>query len=235
MKRGFTLIELLVVIAIIAILAAILFPVFARAREKARQTACLSNVKQISLAILMYVQDYDEQTPPGYDMGSPRSGLIQTTQPYTKNYQVHDCPSASERSVRTSYLGSRSYGYNTRIFLRGGGRKLAQIKRPSEIVMMGDVCHDQNACYRFHPPTAGPFMCDPDGSNCQVCGGTHNSRYAQPLGSHTWKYDRPGFNFIERHTGTGNVAFMDGHAKAMKHTTLYNNRNNHPYFDYNVD
>src|ERR1051326_5471134 len=63
-KRAFTLIELLVVIAIIAILAAILFPVFARAREKARQTACTSNVKQLGLAWMMYVQDYDETFPP---------------------------------------------------------------------------------------------------------------------------------------------------------------------------
>ncbi|NLO06641.1 MAG: DUF1559 domain-containing protein [candidate division WS1 bacterium] len=64
--RGFTLIELLVVIAIIAILAAILFPVFARAREKARQASCLSNAKQIGLAMLMYVQDYDEMFPDRY-------------------------------------------------------------------------------------------------------------------------------------------------------------------------
>jgi prepilin-type N-terminal cleavage/methylation domain-containing protein len=67
MKRGFTLIELLVVIAIIAILAAILFPVFAKAREKARQTSCLSNCKQIALACLQYAQDYDETlAPEGY-------------------------------------------------------------------------------------------------------------------------------------------------------------------------
>ncbi len=63
-KKGFTLIELLVVIAIIAILAAILFPVFARAREKARQTSCLSNIKQLTLGVQMYVQDFDERFPP---------------------------------------------------------------------------------------------------------------------------------------------------------------------------
>jgi len=73
MRRGFTLIELLVVIAIIAILAAILFPVFARAREKARQTSCLSNVKQIVLAALMYCQDYDETIAIGWEDGGEAS------------------------------------------------------------------------------------------------------------------------------------------------------------------
>lgn len=113
---------------------------------------------------------------------------------------------------------------------------LALIRRPAEIVMMGDVCHDNNAKYRFHPPTSGPFMCDTDGSNCKICGGTHNSIYANPLsgpaGTHSSSYDRPGFNFLERHNGTGNIGFCDGHAKAMKHMDLYNGGNIHPYFDY---
>src|SRR3989442_15787846 len=73
-KRGFTLIELLVVIAIIAILAAILFPVFATARGKARQTSCLSNMKQIGIGLYMYVQDYDE-TLPGNDTNAEGFGL----------------------------------------------------------------------------------------------------------------------------------------------------------------
>ncbi len=102
-RHGFTLIELLVVIAIIAILAAILFPVFAHAREKARQTACLSNTKQIGTAIMMYVQDYDETYSPGYYYNDPTavgnldatgihnwSGLIQ---PYVKNRGIFVCPS----------------------------------------------------------------------------------------------------------------------------------------------
>ena len=98
-RRGFTLIELLVVIAIIAILAAILFPVFAKAREKARQSSCGSNVKQIMLAMLQYAQDYDETFAPGYIVTPGISGgyfhtpeLLYT---YTKNAQLFTCPSAS--------------------------------------------------------------------------------------------------------------------------------------------
>ncbi len=96
---AFTLIELLVVIAIIAILAAILFPVFAQAREKARQAACLSNTKQIGLAILQYSQDYDEMMPPNGPHDStnpppnnPRRSLFERTMPYVKNDGVLHCP-----------------------------------------------------------------------------------------------------------------------------------------------
>ncbi len=112
-RRAFTLIELLVVIAIIAILAAILFPVFAQAREKARQTACISNGRQIGIGLTMYLQDYDEAFPPA-DYGaavttapftqfawySGAGGAVyyppccfDLLQPYEKNLQIHKCPS----------------------------------------------------------------------------------------------------------------------------------------------
>jgi len=90
-RRGFTLIELLVVIAIIAILAAILFPVFAQAREKARQTSCLSNTKQMSLAVLQYIQDYDENYPMGVQNDWNNSWPV-LVQPYVKSIQVFRCP-----------------------------------------------------------------------------------------------------------------------------------------------
>ena len=93
--RGFTLIELLVVIAIIALLAAILFPVFAQAREKARQTTCLSNQKQIALGVLMYVQDYDETFPMSLYVVPPASGfsVYDAIAPYLKNIGIFVCPS----------------------------------------------------------------------------------------------------------------------------------------------
>ncbi len=130
-KRGFTLIELLVVIAIIAILAAILFPVFAQARAKARQTACLSNTKQIGLATGMYIQDYDETLYPhrfnsGNDSnpfladpvgnatitGAARNKTfwISLLQPYVKNYDLFKCPSTPNGWVKWNTDGAQCGG-----------------------------------------------------------------------------------------------------------------------------
>jgi prepilin-type N-terminal cleavage/methylation domain-containing protein/prepilin-type processing-associated H-X9-DG protein len=125
-NAGFTLIELLVVIAIIAILAAILFPVFAKAREKARDSACLSNLKQIAMALTQYNQDYDEKWPtlkvwgggPDYatqfasTIGYARltNGIASSLQPYVKNYNVFFCPSDSQKSTSDPWINC-SYEY----------------------------------------------------------------------------------------------------------------------------
>ena len=114
---GFTLIELLIVIAIIAILAAILFPVFATAREKARQTACVSNGKQIGLALMQYVQDYDEVTPytsiesGTYNPSGSSVGVLLAS--YIKSTQVWRCPSDSlhRAAVQDTSVGASEHGY----------------------------------------------------------------------------------------------------------------------------
>ncbi len=207
-KTGFTLIELLVVIAIIAILAAILFPVFAHAREKARQTSCLSNVKQLALAFMMYAQDYDDRMPFAYDMapdwswesawdfyvnwadGTHRLGLIG---PYTLNEQITLCPTVGElQSWGRPYSG---YAYNASYV--GGSpddgltpAALGSIARPSETVMLCD-----SAIWDSFSGT-----------------GINQNNYLRAPGDPMYTWIGPNVHF--RHNQTANVAYCDGHAKA---------------------
>jgi len=150
MRRGFTLIELLVVIAIIAILAAILFPVFARAREKARQSSCLSNIKQMTLGSLMYCQDYDEMFHT-YDY------WYNFITPYVKNTQIFVCPSLHNQP--------RGYGFNY-LYLRW--QALAMVASPSETLIYVDTGrNDSDALYipaHVNPPSQDTYasICRPD-------------------------------------------------------------------------
>jgi prepilin-type N-terminal cleavage/methylation domain-containing protein/prepilin-type processing-associated H-X9-DG protein len=200
---GFTLIELLVVIAIIAILAAILFPVFARAREKARQSACLSNVKQLSLGIQMYTQDYDEFYPPAYNYGS---GLqwIYVVEPYVKNDQVFQCTSFK----RSSW----GIGVNPQICVLDRDapyvfRSMAEIEEPSTTMVL--CC---SSTYYLH--RTGYVHAYVPGTACGRDPVDVDSRFAD------YGYKIPDFE-NGRHNGGNNVGYCDGHAKWMESCKIY--------------
>ncbi len=161
LRKAFTLIELLVVIAIIAILAAILFPVFAQAREKARQTACLSNLRQVGLSAQMYAQDYDEQLPRtelGGDVDEAHEYYWgDMLQPYTKNWQMLTCPSAAKpvkfKTGVTTYSQQWSYNYGINDIIAAdctsaddpkcrhigvAGHALAGVEIPASAILIAD-------------------------------------------------------------------------------------------------
>ncbi len=201
--RGFTLIELLVVIAIIAILAAILFPVFARARENARKANCGSNVKQMGLGFMMYAQDYDEKMVPssnGYESTSAKWWTLIT--PYTKNTGIFRCP-----SVSTTLAASVTYNYNYNIGLygsTGGGVALAQMVAPASTVLTNEKTScpkDFNGtslcCWAVRAwPATDPYywgeweLPHMEGMNISFCDG--HAKWYKMLGSPTERYRIPG-------------------------------------------
>jgi prepilin-type N-terminal cleavage/methylation domain-containing protein/prepilin-type processing-associated H-X9-DG protein len=183
-KHGFTLIELLVVIAIIAILAAILFPVFARAREKARQTSCLSNLKQIGLSHQMYAQDYDEcfTKYQGYwssDLWDGAAGVYwyDRLMPYMKNHQILYCPSDSDHDSATAGGSAQAYkcDYTYNQFIgQSGGAAMAQVGSPASCVIVTEG--NNNYCRLYNDPTASkagmpPAMRHNEGFNNAYCDG----------------------------------------------------------------
>jgi prepilin-type N-terminal cleavage/methylation domain-containing protein/prepilin-type processing-associated H-X9-DG protein len=217
-RKGFTLIELLVVIAIIAILAAILFPVFARAREKARQTSCLSNVKQLGLGILMYAQDYDERLPgyfpPWPAIPSPVGtgcSWWEGVYPYVKNYQVYVCPSYVRTQSSWNYNSHifplmPSYGMNSALHQTTTGYAMAQINRVSECIMLGDACHTMGTDWRFAWPLA-PSVLPGSGNPCTITTATTAQKESATV-----------------HNGGSNVCFADGHGKWLNAGDIYGNR-----------
>jgi len=204
-KKGFTLIELLVVIAIIAILAAILFPVFAKAREKARQAACVSNLKQMSMAFMQYVQDWDETFVMAryYAVGGIKQhidayGYIWPVSPYLKSTDVTRCPSSKTGYLMSghacpsavnsfwcgyiNYDGSLSCGRAAAPYTVSA--KLAEIKSPANVIMVYEGCKEMN------------------NSTGSIGSGFINSYLGNVAG--TWN---------ATHMDGMNFAFCDGHVK----------------------
>jgi prepilin-type N-terminal cleavage/methylation domain-containing protein/prepilin-type processing-associated H-X9-DG protein len=211
--RGFTLIELLVVIAIIAILAAILFPVFAQARESARKASCQSNLKQLGNAILMYSSDYDgflvagggtcHGSPAGCSDTNPLPGLQWqwVIQPYAKNWGIYKCPSDPRPADRVPV----SYGVNN-VALNSandnGGVNESAVGAPADTVMLMEI---GEGAYREDRETLDAVRMTGDNTIWDAW-----DRVSKVDPGWSWNDTQP------RHSGGGNVLWVDGHVKYAK-------------------
>ncbi len=222
-RSAFTLIELLVVIAIIAILAAILFPVFARARENARRSSCTSNVKQVLLGVLQYTQDHDEKYPIAFNTapGVPaaQQSWYNITQPYLKSTQLFQCPSDSSTTpaTNTSTTGNYHVSYIVNFLFGNSGAvgaiSLAAIDSPSTTLYMADGSKQTNGT------TTMPDSADKN-SGYRLMGYANAAQpQASPTGDPHWGGPSP------RHLETAVFGFADGHVKAGKVTSYYGRAN----------
>jgi prepilin-type N-terminal cleavage/methylation domain-containing protein/prepilin-type processing-associated H-X9-DG protein len=207
-RPGFTLIELLVVIAIIAILAAILFPVFSGAREKARAISCASNLKNLGTAVMMYAQDYDERLPlTAYAIATPPFFLNwhDIIDPYVKNKQIWLCPSSSIPVNDANGKPTSHFGYNA-FYLNGlradfgnyvtaAGVSLAAVNEPAATVLLADARASKANSY-----------CGPDGKYLLAPSQADADCWGRPHA---------------RHTEGANVQFIDGHVKWMRPEQFY--------------
>jgi prepilin-type N-terminal cleavage/methylation domain-containing protein/prepilin-type processing-associated H-X9-DG protein len=236
-KSAFTLIELLVVIAIIAILAAILFPVFARARENARRSSCQSNMKQIGIGILQYVQDYDERYPAGgtfyYRVLAPGTPPIaytwdMTMQPYIKNYQILSCPSDSATpEVELPTIGKvrRSYAYANYIRSIPGtgsasplpdnpGRTIAAVPAPSLTVLLGERIGKYGD--GSNPLQTDSWSRFSTMAHLRVTAAEGGKNFYNEVGDNVNTAKQVPDGTGGRHMGTSNLLYADGHVKAIK-------------------
>jgi prepilin-type N-terminal cleavage/methylation domain-containing protein/prepilin-type processing-associated H-X9-DG protein len=215
-RTAFTLIELLVVIAIIAILAAILFPVFARARENARRASCQSNLKQIGIGIMMYVQDYDEKMPFNYNYrDSPSNTTLvrwqDIIQPYVKSYQVIVCPSYT---AGTTYTFGRNTARFTSEFPNApaalpysyGANTVGSGTAPAGFIASPPMLNGA--------PSVSQAAIDEPATTILVSD-------ASSLDVEKWDYTDFGAAprvDMKRHLDGSNFLFCDGHVKWMNHT-----------------
>jgi len=206
-RTGFTLIELLVVIAIISILAAILFPVFAQARDKAREISCLSNEKQIGMAVQLYVEDYDERLFFRANYAYSRSGDIPQTNynrwwnilmPYINNNTVWECPSDSLPTPSVDVNGNKTIPRSYIAVATAESLTLAQVDDPVETMVVTEKWGQSQESAAGVTPTTDSWI--------ETYSGDINPNPFTPTQSWT---------AANRHAGMMNCVFFDGHAKAL--------------------